>query len=210
MEQVCSRLQPVGVADEHRDAFVKEVIVPDKRTALDDAVAQLRSGMISASPAGALAQAHGVRAEPSALGCHRAVVTYGGPDLGLLCSAGKVNGSTTGSSLDSPPFRPVVRARPHQRRDPRPGDGRACCAAVLQAAAQRLPFLPIRAGLGARYHSSGQASCRRRRRIRRLVWYETLIAMPALRLDAAFAANLGDSHDVRPTPASTPTSTISS
>lgn len=66
----------------------------------------------------------------------------------------------------------------------------------LQAAAQRLPFLPIRAGLGSSvpdfwegelqtvtspYATDGG--------------HETLIAMPALRLDAAFVhLNLGDSQ----------------
>jgi hypothetical protein len=65
----------------------------------------------------------------------------------------------------------------------------------LQAAAQRLPFLPTRAGLGSSvpdfwegelktvtspYPTPGGG-------------YETLIAMPALRLDAAFVhMNLGD------------------
>ena len=66
----------------------------------------------------------------------------------------------------------------------------------LQAAAQRLPFLPIRAGLGSDV---------------RAFWgdelktvtvpyptgdgFEELIAMPALTLDAAFVhMNLGDAH----------------
>ncbi len=48
-------------------------------------------------------------------------------------------------------------------------------------------------GWAARYHSSGQARAADGHVVR--AWRaETLIAMPALRLDAAFAWNLGDSH----------------
>ena len=64
----------------------------DKRTTLDDAVAQLRNGMTIGIGG------WGSRRKPMAF--VRAllrtdvkdltVITYGGPDLGLLCSAGKV------------------------------------------------------------------------------------------------------------------------
>ncbi|CKM64620.1 CoA-transferase subunit alpha [Mycobacterium tuberculosis] len=81
--------------------------MPDKRTALDDAVAQLRSGM-TIGIAG-----WGSRRKPMAFVrailrsdvTDLTVVTYGGPDLGLLCSAGKVKRVYYGFvSLDSPPF----------------------------------------------------------------------------------------------------------
>ena len=79
------------------------------------------------------------------------VVTYGGPDLGLLCSAGKVKRVYYGFvSLDSPPFYDpwFAKARTTGAIEAREMDeGMLRCG--LQAAAQRLPFLPIRAGLGS-------------------------------------------------------------
>ena len=66
----------------------------------------------------------------------------------------------------------------------------------LRAAAQRLPFLPIRAGLGSSVPDfwDGELST-----VRSPYptgnGYEELIAMPALNLDAAFVhLNLGDKH----------------
>ena len=171
----------------------------DKRTSLDEAVAQVESGM-TVGIAG-----WGSRRKPMAfvraLLCtdvkDLTVVTYGGPDLGLLCSAGKVKRVYYGFvSLDSPPFYDpwFAKARTTGAIEAREMDeGMLRCG--LQAAAQRLPFLPIRAGLGSSvldfwegelqtvtspYPSAGSG-------------YETLIAMPALNLDIAFAhLNLGD------------------
>lgn len=128
------------------------------------------------------------------------VVTYGGPDLGLLCSAGKVKRVYYGFvSLDSPPFYDpwFAKARTSGAIEAREMDeGMVRCG--LQAAAQRLPFLPIRAGLGSDVRAfwgdelktvkspyptgSGSHAA-----------FEELIAMPALNLDAAFVhLNLGD------------------
>lgn len=172
--------------------------VADKTTTLDEAVAQLRSGM-TIGIAG-----WGSRRKPMAFVrailrsdvTDLTVVTYGGPDLGLLCSAGKVKRAYYGFvSLDSPPFYDpwFAKARTSGAIVAREMDeGMLRCG--LQAAAQRLPFLPIRAGLGSSvldfwegelqtvtspYLTEGA--------------HETLLAMPALRLDAAFAhLNLGD------------------
>lgn len=130
------------------------------------------------------------------------VVSYGGPDVGLLCSAGKLAKLYYGFvSLDSPPFYDpwFARARTTGAIVAREMDeGMLRCG--LQAAAQRLPFLPIRAGLGSSvpdfwdgelktvespYPSSMPTGS----------GHEELIAMPALRLDAAFVhLNLGDKH----------------
>lgn len=130
------------------------------------------------------------------------VVSYGGPDVGLLCSAGKLAKLYYGFvSLDSPPFYDpwFARARTSGAIVAREMDeGMLRCG--LQAAAQRLPFLPIRAGLGSSvpdfwdgelktvqspYPSNSPANS----------GHEELIAMPALRLDAAFVhLNLGDQH----------------
>ena len=170
----------------------------DKRTTLDEAVASIESGMTIGLGG------WGSRRKPMAF--VRAllrtdvkdltVVTYGGPDLGLLCSAGKVKRAYYGFvSLDSPPFYDpwFAKARTTGAIEAREMDeGMLRCG--LQAAAQRLPFLPIRAGLGtdvrtfwgdelktvkSPYPTDGA--------------YEELVAMPALNLDAAFVhMNLGD------------------
>ena len=125
----------------------------DKRTTLDDAVAQLRSGMTIGIGG------WGSRRKPMAFVrailrtdvTDLTVVTYGGPDIGLLCSAGKVRRVYYGFvSLDSPPFYDpwFSHARTTGSIEAREMDeGMLRCG--LQAAAQRLPFLPIRAGLGS-------------------------------------------------------------
>ena len=79
----------------------------DKRTTLDEAVSSIKSGMTIGIGG------WGSRRKPMALvrallrtgARDLTVVTYGGPDLGLLCSAGKVKRVYYGFvSLDSPPF----------------------------------------------------------------------------------------------------------
>jgi glutaconate CoA-transferase subunit A len=111
------------------------------------------------------------------------VVSYGGPDVGLLMAAGRVRRVVCGFvTLDTIPLEPHFRL------------GRQAGAVELTeldegmmhwgllAAAHRLPFLPIRAGLGSdvlrvnpdlRTVRSPYADG------------EELTAMPALRLDAA-------------------------
>lgn len=78
------------------------------------------------------------------------VVSYGGPDVGLLCAAGKVRRVVFGFvTLDSIPFDPWFgRARESGQIAVTEYDEGMFCAA-LAAAAQRLPFLPTRAGLGS-------------------------------------------------------------
>ena len=170
----------------------------DKTTTLDAAVAEIESGMTIGIGG------WGSRRKPMAFVrallrtdvTDLTVVTYGGPDLGLLCAAGKVKRVYYGFvSLDSPPFYDpwFARRRTEGAIEAREMDeGMLRCG--LQAAAQRLPFLPIRAGLGSDvrafwgdelktvtspYETDGA--------------HEELIAMPALNLDAAFVhMNLGD------------------
>lgn len=168
----------------------------DKRTTLDDAVAGIESGMTIGIGG------WGSRRKPMAF--VRAllrtdvtdliVVTFGGPDIGLLCSAGKVAKAYYGFvSLDSPPFYDpwFSRARTTGSIVAREMDeGMLRCG--LQAAAQRLPFLPIRAGLGSSVPDFWEGELRT---VRSPYGSEELIAMPALRLDAAFVhLNLGDRH----------------
>ena len=169
-----------------------------KTTTLEAAVAEIESGMTIGIGG------WGSRRKPMAFirallrtdVTDLTVVTYGGPDLGLLCAAGKVKRVYYGFvSLDSPPFYDpwFARRRTEGAIEAREMDeGMLRCG--LQAAAQRLPFLPIRAGLGSDvrafwgdelktvtspYETDGA--------------HEELVAMPALNLDAAFVhMNLGD------------------
>ncbi|TAM90254.1 MAG: acyl CoA--acetate/3-ketoacid CoA transferase subunit alpha, partial [Jatrophihabitans sp.] len=78
------------------------------------------------------------------------VVSFGGPDVGLLCAAGKVRELVFGFvSLDSIPYDPhFQRARTQGAVAVRELD-EGMVVAGLRAAAHRLPFLPIRAGLGS-------------------------------------------------------------
>ncbi|MFI5780120.1 CoA transferase subunit A [Nocardia sp. NPDC051570] len=173
----------------------------DKRMTLDEVVGELRSGMTigiggwgSRRKPMALVRAL-LRSEVTDL----TVVTYGGADLGLLCSAGKVRKAYYGFvSLDSAPFYDpwFANARTAGELIAREMDeGMVKCG--LQAAAARLPFLPIRAGLGSDVPNFWEGELRTVRSP-----YpdadgrtETLIAMPALTLDAAFVhLDLGDKH----------------
>lgn len=170
----------------------------DKRTTLDDAVSSIESGMTIGIGG------WGSRRKPMAFVrallrtdvTDLTVVTYGGPDLGLLCSAGKVKRVYYGFvSLDSPPFYDpwFAKARTSGAIEAREMDeGMLRCG--LQAAAQRLPFLPIRAGLGSDVRSFwGDELKTVKSPYPTGDGYEELIAMPALNLDAAFVhMNLGD------------------
>ncbi|MQY19471.1 CoA transferase subunit A [Nocardia macrotermitis] len=172
----------------------------DKRTTLDAAVGELRSGMtIGIGGWGSRRKPMAfVRALLRSDVTDLTVVTYGGPDLGLLCSAGKVRKAYYGFvSLDSAPFYDpwFAKARTEGAITVREMD-EGMVKSGLQAAAARLPFLPVRAGLGSAvidfwegelktvvspYLTDGKA--------------ETLVAMPALNLDAAFVhLDLGDQH----------------
>ncbi|KAB7752233.1 cholesterol ring-cleaving hydrolase subunit IpdA [Mycolicibacterium mucogenicum] len=170
----------------------------DKTTTLDAAVAEIESGMTIGIGG------WGSRRKPMAFVrallrtdvTDLTVVTYGGPDLGLLCAAGKVKRVYYGFvSLDSPPFYDpwFARRRTEGAIEAREMDeGMLRCG--LQAAAQRLPFLPIRAGLGSDVRAFwGDELKTVKSPYPTGDGYEELIAMPALNLDAAFVhMNLGD------------------
>ena len=166
----------------------------DKRTTLEQAVASIESGMTIGIGG------WGSRRKPMAFVrallrtdvTDLTVVTYGGPDLGLLCSAGKVKRVYYGFvSLDSPPFYDpwFAKARTTGAIEAREMDeGMLRCG--LQAAAQRLPFLPIRAGLGSDVRAFWGDELKT---VKSPYDDQELIAMPALNLDAAFVhMNLGD------------------
>lgn len=166
----------------------------DKRTTLDEAVSSVESGMTIGIGG------WGSRRKPMAFirallrtdVTDLTVVTYGGPDLGLLCSAGKVKRVYYGFvSLDSPPFYDpwFAKARTSGSIESREMDeGMLRCG--LQAAAQRLPFLPIRAGLGSDVRAFWGDELKT---VRSPYGSEELVAMPALNLDVALVhMNLGD------------------
>ena len=172
----------------------------DKRTTLDEAVTRIESGMtIGIGGWGSRRKPLAfVRALMRTDVTDLTVVSYGGPDIGLLCSAGKISKLYYGFvSLDSAPFYDpwFSRARTSGSIVAREMDeGMLRCG--LQAAAQRLPFLPIRAGLGSSVPDFWDGELKTvQSPYATGDHHEELIAMPALRLDAAFVhLNLGDSR----------------
>jgi glutaconate CoA-transferase subunit A len=79
------------------------------------------------------------------------VVSYGGPDVGILCALGKVRKLTFGFvSLDSIPLEPWFRKARQSGALPDVVElDEGMFLQGLRAAAWRLPFLPTRAGLGS-------------------------------------------------------------
>ena len=78
------------------------------------------------------------------------VVSYGGPDVGLLCRAGKVRRVVFGFvTLDSIPLEPNFRRARESGAIEVTELDEGMFYLGLQAAAWRVPFLPTRAGLGS-------------------------------------------------------------
>ena len=158
----------------------------DKRTTEREAVSEIRDGMTIGIGG------WGSRRKPMSIVREilrspvkdLTVVTYGGPDVGLLCNAGKIKRLVYGFvSLDSIPL------EPHFRKARQAGTIEAAelDEGMLQwgllAASHKLPFLPTRAGLG-----SDVLSINPQLRLVRSPYDdgEELVAMPALELDIAF------------------------
>jgi glutaconate CoA-transferase, subunit A len=157
----------------------------NKELSTTSAVAQLRDGMTGGVGGG------GPPRKPMALVREilpsplkdLTVVAYGGPEIGMLCAAGKVRKLVYGFvSLDAMPIEPWFK----KIRETVGVDVVELDEGLLQwglrAAAMRVPFLPTRVGLGTdvtalnpdfRTIKSPYADG------------ETLLAMPALKLDAA-------------------------
>jgi glutaconate CoA-transferase subunit A len=126
--------------------------LPDKRTTEAEAVAELRDGMTVgiggwASRRKPMSIVREILRSPVE---DLTVVSYGGPDVGLLCAAGKVRKAVYGFvSLDT------IALEPHFRLARQAGTVEAMeldegmLMLGLQAAAWRVPFLPTRAGLGS-------------------------------------------------------------
>lgn len=113
------------------------------------------------------------------------VVSYGGPDVGLLCAAGKVRKLIYGFvSLDSIALEPHFRAARQNGAIPEPVEyDEGMVQWGLYAGSLRLPFLPTRSGLG-----SGVMDVNPSLRTVTSPYEdgEELLAVPAIRLDAAF------------------------
>jgi glutaconate CoA-transferase, subunit A len=162
----------------------------DKLMTEDDVVARLRSGMTIAIGGWAsrrkpmsIVRAI-VRSDLTGL----TIVTHGGPDLGLLCAAGKVRRAVYAFvSLDTIPLEPHFRAaRQAGAIEDEPLD-EGLLHLGLQAAVWRVPFLPSRVGLGSDL-------LRDNPRLRTFTSPvpgpdgrdgEELVAVPAIELDAA-------------------------
>jgi glutaconate CoA-transferase, subunit A len=157
----------------------------DKRLGENDVIAELRDGMTVGIGG------WGSRRKPMAL--LRAilrskvkdltVVSFGGPDVGLLCAAGKVRKVVTGFvSLDSIPLEPHFRKARESGAVETLELDEGMLYWGLYAAALRLPFLPTRAGLG----SDVLRLAPDLRTVRSPYDDgEELVAMPALELDVA-------------------------
>jgi glutaconate CoA-transferase subunit A len=157
----------------------------DKRMTAAQVVAELRDGMTLGIGG------WGSRRKPMALVREilrsplrdLTVVSYGGPDVGLLCRAGKLRKVVYGFvSLDSIPLEPHFRAARQSGSIEAVELDEGMFQWGLYAAALRLPFLPTRAGLG-----SDVMKINPHLRTVRSPYEdaEELVAVPAIELDAA-------------------------
>lgn len=126
--------------------------MPDKRMTIDDVVAEISDGMTVGIGG------WGSRRKPMAV--IRAIarsglkdlhiVSYGGPDVGILCATGQASKVTYGFvSLDSIPLEPHFRAARQNGTIEAAELDEGFFQWGLYAASLRLPFLPTRAGLGS-------------------------------------------------------------
>lgn len=159
----------------------------DKRMTEDEAIARLEDGMTIGIGG------WGSRRKPMSL--VRAllrsslrdltIVSYGGPDVGLLAAAGRIRKLVYGFvSLDSIALEPHFRAARQNGTIPELSElDEGMLQWGLYAASLRLPFLPTRAGLGSDVMAINP-------HLRTVVSpygdAEELMAMPAISLDAAF------------------------
>ncbi|MFF7241210.1 CoA-transferase [Streptomyces collinus] len=177
----------------------------DKTMTADEVVSRLSSGMTLGIGG------WGSRRKPMALvrALLRAgigdltVVSCGGPDVGVLAAAGRIRRLVTAFvTLDSVPLEPHYRAARESGAIELTEVDEGMLLSGLRAAAHRLPFLPVRAGLGSDVMRVNPA-------LRTVASPyedgETLVAMPALRMDAALvhvnrADRLGNGQYLGPDP----------
>jgi glutaconate CoA-transferase, subunit A len=131
------------------------------------------------------------------------LITYGGPDAGMLCAAGRVKKIVYGFvSLDAIPVEPYFK----KAREAGSVEAREIDEGMLQwglrAAGMRVPFLPTRVGLGTDVMTMNPEL---RTVTSPYADGEVLLAMPALELDAALlhvdrADRLGNTQTLGPDP----------
>ncbi|MBK3581317.1 CoA transferase subunit A [Streptomyces sp. MBT65] len=131
------------------------------------------------------------------------LVSYGGPDVGMLVAAGRVRKLVAPFvTLDSIPLEPHYRAARERGEFELTEVDEGMFMWGLHAAANRLPFLPVRAGIGSDVMRVNPG-------LRTVTSPyedgETFVAMPALRLDAALvhvnrADRLGNGQYLGPDP----------
>ena len=161
--------------------------VRNKRTTEDEAVATLEDGMtIGIGGWGSRRKPMSViRAILRSPLKDLTIVSYGGPDVGLLAAAGKLRKAIYGFvSLDSIALEPHFRQARQQGTIPEVVEyDEGMLQWGLYAASLRLPFLPTRAGLG-----SGVMEVNPSLKTVTSPYDdgEELLAVPALNLDAAF------------------------
>ncbi|MCB8904698.1 MULTISPECIES: CoA-transferase [unclassified Streptomyces] len=177
----------------------------DKVLTPEDVVGRLRSGMTigiggwgSRRKPMALVRAL-LRSEISDL----TVISYGGPDVGLLAAAGRIRRLVAPFvTLDSVPLEPHYRAARERGAFELTELDEAMFMWGLHAAANRLPFLPVRAGLGSDVMRVNPG-------LRTVTSPyedgEEFVAVPALRMDAALvhlnrADRLGNGQYLGPDP----------
>lgn len=167
----------------------------DKTMTADEVVGRLRSGMTIGIGG------WGSRRKPMALVrailrsdlTDLTVVSYGGPDVGLLAAAGRIRRLVAAfGTLDSIPLEPHFTAARQRGAFEMTELDEAMFMWGLTAASQRLPFLPVRAGLGSDVMRVNPSL----RTVRSPYDDgEELVAVPALRLDAALVhLNRADRH----------------
>lgn len=166
-----------------------------KRMSLEEAVGRIESGMTVGIGG------WGSRRKPMALVrallrspvTDLTVVSYGGPDVGLLAAAGKIRKLVAAfATLDSIPLEPHFRAARERGELELVELDEAMFMWGLTAAVHRLPFMPVRAGLGSDVMTVNPG-------LRTVTSPyedgEELVAVPALRLDAALVhLNRADAH----------------
>src|SRR5688500_4420470 len=167
----------------------------DKQMTIDEVVAELKDGMTFGIGG------WGPRRKPMAL--VRAIlrsdlkdltlVSWGGADVGLLVRAGKVRKLVYAFvSLDSVPLEPNFQKARQEGTIPEVVElDEGMFQTGLRAAAQRLPFLPMRAGLGSDVLVNNPDI----KTVRSPYSDEDLVAVPALDLDVALVhLNRADLH----------------
>lgn len=177
----------------------------DKTMTPEDVIGRLRSGMTLGIGG------WGSRRKPMALVrallrsdlTDLTVISYGGPDVGLLAAAGRIRKLVAAfATLDSIPLEPHFRAARQRGAFELMEIDEAMFMWGLHAAANRLPFLPVRAGIGSDVMRVNPG-------LRTVTSPyedgETLVAVPALRMDAALvhlnrADRLGNGQYLGPDP----------